>query len=132
MNVSNCKGCGRLYNVMGTERLCPECMRQLEEKFQKVKAFLNEHPNSPIDIVSEENDVSVKQIRQWVREERLAFAEGSAVGIECESCGKMILTGRYCDSCRGKIANNLMSALERPKPQETKKAVHDRDRMRFL
>lgn len=132
MNVTNCKGCGRLFNVMNNSKLCPQCVQALEDKFQQVKKYLNEYPNSSIDAVSQDNDVSVKQIKQWVREERLAFAEGSGVGIECEQCGKMILTGRFCDTCRFKISNNLMSALDRPKAPEPKKDTRERDRMRFL
>ena len=132
MEVINCKGCGRLFNALTRTRLCPNCQSKLEEKFQEVKKYVNENPGSTIDIVSDKCEVSVKQIKQWVREERLTFAEGSGVGIECEQCGKMILTGRFCDMCRGKIANNLMSAIDRPKAPEPKKNTHERDRMRFL
>lgn len=132
MDVTNCKGCGRLFNVMNNSRLCPNCIRQLEDKFQEVKKYLDENPNASIEMVSQDNEVSVKQIKQWVREERLIFAEGSSVTIDCEKCGVQIRTGRYCDACKFKITNNLMSAMDRPKIQEPKKAVHDRDRMRFL
>ncbi len=132
MDVTNCKGCGRLFNQMGRHKLCPQCLQQLEEKFQEIKKYLEENPNATIDAVSQDNDVSVKQIKQWVREERLTFAEGATVGIECESCGTQIRTGRYCDSCKYKISNNLMSALNGPKTPEPKKNTHDRDRMRFL
>ena len=38
MEVSNCQACGRLYNVMGRERLCPACRAKLEEKGQEVKS----------------------------------------------------------------------------------------------
>lgn len=41
MEVKNCKNCGRLYNYIGgVYRLCPECMRKLEEKFQEVKDYI--------------------------------------------------------------------------------------------
>lgn len=132
MEVTNCKGCGRLFNQMGNTRLCPQCLQGLEEKFQEVKKYLEENPNASIDAVSQDNEVSVKQIKQWVREERLIFAEGSTVGIECEKCGTQIRTGRYCDNCKYKITNNLMSALDRPKGIEPKANSHDRDRMHFL
>ena len=132
MNVTNCKGCGRLFNVMNNSRLCQACIAQLEEKFQQVKKYLEDFPNSSIDRVSEDNDVSVKQIKQWVREERLTFAEGSLDGIECEQCGALIRTGRFCDSCKAHIQNNLMSAIDKPKAVERKKPTHEKDRMRFL
>ena len=71
MEVRNCRSCGRLFNYMGGAPLCPACQKKLEEKFQEVKAFLEENPNSSVETVAEELDVSVKQIRQWIREERL-------------------------------------------------------------
>ena len=133
MNVTNCKGCGRLFNQMGSGKLCPQCVSQLEDKFQEVKKYLNERPNSSIEAVAQDNDVSVKQIKQWVREERLTFSEGSVSGIECESCGTMILTGRFCDSCRFRISSNLMSALDKPKaPEPRRDNNREKDRMRFL
>ena len=132
MNVTNCRGCGRLYNVINNSRLCPQCIQGLEDKFQQVKKYLDEYPNASVDAISQDNDVSVKQIKQWVREERLIFAEGASVGIECEQCGTQIRTGRFCDSCKFKISNNLMSALDRPKGPEPKKDTRERDRMRFL
>ena len=84
-----------------------------------------------MDMISKDCDVTVKQIKQWVREERLTFSDDSVEGIECEQCGTMIRTGRYCDSCRVKIQNNLASAIYTPK-EEPKKKERERDRMRFL
>ena len=112
MEVRNCKGCGRLFNVLGTEKLCSACRQGLEDKFQEVKKFLDENPNSSVETVSREMDVSTKQIRQWVREERLIFSEGSMEGIECEMCGAMIRTGRYCEKCKaGKQKESECSAF---------------------
>lgn len=132
MEVKNCKACGKLFNVMASERICPDCQKKLEDKFQEVKSYLEDNPNSSVDAVSEATKVPTKQIRQWVREERLIFADGSVSGIECEQCGTMIRTGRYCDMCKAAISNNLMSAINKPKPVERKKPEREKDRMRFL
>ena len=132
MNVTNCRGCGRLFNVTYNNRLCPQCVQGLEEKFQQIKKYLDQNPNASVDAVAQDNEVSVKQIKQWVREERLIFAEGSTVGIDCEMCGVQIRTGKYCDSCKFKISNNLMSALDRPPIMEPRREVKEHDRMRFL
>lgn len=132
MNVSNCKSCGRLFNVLVNEKICPACKQALEDDFQRVKKYLEEHPNASVEEVSRENDVTVKQIKQWVREERLVFSEGSLEGVECENCGTLICTGRFCEECKLKMKNNLMSALDKPKTPEIKKTERDRDRMRFL
>lgn len=82
--------------------------------------------------MSEKLDVSVKQIKQWVREERLAFSEACADGILCEHCGVPIRTGRFCDKCKNQMANNLAATLDKPKPEEPVKRERDGNRMRFL
>ena len=132
MNLATCKSCGRLFNVIVNKKLCPACINQLEEKFQEVKKYLNEHPNAPVNQVSEECGVSVKQIKTWVREERLSFTVGSANGITCDGCGEMILTGRFCAHCRQKMQDNLMGAIDAPKTDLQRKRDRDRERMRFL
>lgn len=63
---------------------------------------MRQNPNTPIQVVSEDNDVSVKQIKQWVREERLVFSEDSPLGLECEGCGTIIKTGRFCENANVK------------------------------
>lgn len=132
MEVTNCKTCGRLFNVLGSERICPNCKAQLEDKFQEVKKFLEENPNSSVEVVSKETEVSSKQIRQWVREERLVLSEGVDMGIACEKCGKAINTGRFCPQCKSNLTNTLASALDRPQAVERKKVERDGNKMRFL
>ena len=131
MDVINCKGCGRLFNALTRTRLCPNCQGKLEEKFQEVKKFINENPGATIDMVSQECNVATKQIKQWIRDERLTFSEESMQGIECEQCGAMIRSGRFCDACRSKLQSELRSATYIP-TAEDKKASRDKDRMRFL
>lgn len=132
MEVKNCKACKKLFNVVSNEVLCPSCLKKLEEKFQEVKKYVDENPNSSVEVVAEATKVPTKQIRKWVREERLIFAEGGACGIECEQCGAMIRTGRYCESCKAAIKNNLMSALNKPKAPEPVKRERDGNKMRFI
>ena len=107
MEVRNCRSCGRLFNYMGERRFVRRVRKSFEEKFQEVKAFLEENPNSSVETVAEELDVSVKQIRQWIREERLSLSVAGADGIVCETCGKPIRTGRFCEKCKNNMANAL-------------------------
>lgn len=133
MDVRNCKNCGRLFNYYGGIPICKACKDQMEDKFQQVKEYLRENPNTPIQVVSEDNEVSVKQIKQWVREERLTFSEDSPIGIDCEGCGATIKTGRFCEKCRSKMQNEFSSMI-RKKPEPAKPARPNRDgsKMRYL
>jgi methionyl-tRNA synthetase len=119
--------------VISNEALCPQCLQKLEDKFQEVKTYLDENPKTSVNELSEKCEVSVKQLRQWIREERLTFSADSVEGIECEQCGKLIKTGRFCESCKSKISNNLMTAIDKPKvsKEPAPKREHE-NKMRFL
>ena len=131
MEVKNCKGCGRLFNYMGGTPLCPSCMKLLDEKFQQTKTYIRENPRASLQEVSEECEVSIAQIKRWVREERLTFTEDSQIGIECERCGAMIRTGRFCDACKAKMTNQFDNMYEKPKV-EMEKQERTKEKMRFL
>lgn len=135
MEVRNCRNCGRLFNYIGGsyKNLCPACIEALEDKFQEVKKYVEDNPHCSINELSETMDVSVKQIEKWVREERLCFAEDSPIGLDCEKCGKMIKTGRFCDACRNEMQNQ-MSKLYKSEPVKRQEAVKKdtTSRMRFL
>ncbi len=132
MDVRSCRGCGRLFNYLQGPPICPACRKKLEDKFIEVRDYIRENETATIHQISEDNDVSVKQIRQWIREERLTFTENSPVGIECENCGAMIRTGRFCDKCKMNMANSLKQMYEMPVKERENTRSKDKDRMRFL
>lgn len=130
MEVRNCKNCGKMFNYIGAP-ICPACERELENKFQEVRQYVREHKEASITEVAEENDVSVNQIKRWVRQERLAFTDASQVGLECENCGALIKTGRFCDNCKNKMANELSNTVKKVVKAEPPKQKESA-RMRFL
>ena len=133
MDVRTCRNCGRLYNSLGRiTPFCPVCMKELEEKFNTCRQYIKEHQGANIQEVSENTGVSVKMIKQWVREERLSFVAGSSVGIECESCGANILTGRFCNKCKTQLQNDLGSAIKKPEAPEPQRPKREGGKMRFL
>lgn len=133
MDVRNCKNCKRLFNYLGGDQICPACKEELENKFTLVRDYVWDNKNASMEKISEDCEVSIKQIKQWVREERLVFTDDSAIGVECENCGALIKSGRFCDKCKASMANNLNSVIKKPeKPAAPHKKPKDKDRMRFL
>jgi methionyl-tRNA synthetase len=135
MDVRNCKQCGRLFNYIGGQyrNLCPACTSALEDKFMEVKQFIEDNKQAQMNDISEACDVSVRQLEQWVREERLRFAEDSPIGIACEMCGATIKSGRFCEACKSSLANQLDNAYAKPiAAHSDRKAARDSARMRFL
>ncbi len=136
MNARNCRKCGRVFNYVMGPVMCPRCREALEEKFQEVKKYVQDHPGSDIMEVSEECDVDPSQIRQWIREDRLQFADDSPIRIPCESCGTMIKSGRFCEKCKREMSNEFNHAIGKDKPKvaaaQPAPKKSERDRMRFL
>ena len=132
MDVRSCRSCGKLFNYLQGPPICQACRKKLEDKFTEVKEFIRENDSATMQEIAEATDVSVKQIKQWVREERLTFSSKSPVGIECESCGAMIRTGRFCDKCKSEMASSLTKMYAVTPMKEERSRVRDKDRMRFL
>ena len=133
MNIKTCKKCRRLFNYVMGPYFCPNCRDEEEKKFQDVKKYIQEHGRCGINEVAEACDVSIKQIQQWLRDDRLTLADDSPMGIECERCGKMIKGGKFCPTCSNEMANKFKNAMGVPQPAAPKKQdPHSSAKMRFL
>ncbi len=131
MEVKTCKMCKRLFNHLSGPPICPGCKASLDEKFVKVKEYVTENPRANITEVAEANEVPTSQIRRWIREERLSFSEESGVGLDCESCGKIIKSGRLCEECKSKLLGNFNDMYRQDESVVAKKH-REAARMRFL
>lgn len=134
MNVKNCRRCKRLFNYVMGPILCQGCREEMESKFQIVKKYVQENVRCGMQEVAEECDVSISQIKQWLREERLVLSDESPMGLGCERCGKMIRSGKFCPECKGQMANSFQNAMGKTATAYVppKKDPRDGARMRFL
>lgn len=135
MNIRNCKKCGKLFNYISGMPICQNCREKNEELFQIVKKYIRENPRADIREVAMECEVETQQIQQWIREERLEFTDDSPIKLPCEKCGVPIRAGKYCEKCKGSMARNLSSAIEKPRAVATtapKREMDHTSKMRFL
>lgn len=131
MEVRTCKQCKRIFNYLTGQPICPACKDMLEEKFIKVKEYIRENPRDGINEVAAANDVTNNQIRRWIREERLSFSEESGIGIDCESCGKMIKSGRLCQACKDRLLGKV-DDMYRTEDSVVARKHREAARMRFI
>lgn len=133
MEVITCKSCGKIFNYIQGERICPQCTKKMDEKFAEVKRFVRDNPKVDINELSSEMDVSIRQIKRWIREERLCFTDDSPIGLNCEKCGAIIKTGRYCKACKDQLTTRLQGAAGiAPPPTSAPKKSASENKMRFL
>lgn len=134
MDVKNCRKCGKIFNYITGPVICPACKEAEDSKFQEAKKYVSEHKGVTISELAEAIEVETNTIRQWLREERLQFADDSAIGLECEKCGAMIRSGRYCDACKAGMANAFGSMYQQPgsSPAPRKDDKTGGPKMRFV
>lgn len=135
MNIKNCSLCGKIYQYVVGENICPKCKEEREEKFQEIKEFIRANGSVPIAVVAETFDIEEKVLRLWVREERLVFEDGG-IAIECEHCGAPIYSGRLCEKCKVELGLDFKAEFERSKPriheQQVIKDSRRKEEMHFL
>ena len=118
-------------NMLINKKL-PERLKNLDELYENTKKYIYDNPNATINQVSDEVGVSIQQIQRWIRQERLSFSDASPIGMDCEKCGKMIKTGRFCQACKNTMKSEF-SAITSREPQMEKLREKDANaRMRFL
>jgi len=134
MEVKTCKNCRRLFNYLTGPMLCAACKEKLEDDFVDVKEYIRKNPGCTMQSVADECEVSIAQLKEWVREERLQFSTSVGTGITCDKCGSPIPTGRFCEFCKKEMAQNLARGLTPAASKEAPAPASSSDKkgMRFV
>ena len=134
MNVRNCRSCGCIFNYVTGPKICPACREKLEMKFQEVKEYIRGHKGVGIPEVAEACEVDAGQIRQWLREERLELSSEAAAALTCESCGKPIRSGRFCEKGVVNMSKGFQEVLNTGRQTAPKPAKNEAEgpKMRYL
>lgn len=101
-----------MFNYIGVP-ICPTCVESDEEDFKRVKEYLYNNPGSSMSEVSSVLEISVEKITRYLREGRLEIVGGSGnMILHCESCGKSINSGRFCDMCSNDLSKGFKSSAD--------------------
>ncbi|HCC07444.1 MAG TPA: MerR family transcriptional regulator [Clostridiales bacterium] len=110
MDIKNCRKCGKVFSYTGNIH-CPECVEKEEEEFKMVKDYIYDHPKCSVYEVSEITGVAVRNIVNFLKQDRLESVEGLSSLLVCEKCGQSIKSGRYCPKCLTDISNKTKKML---------------------
>ena len=121
-DVRNCKRCGKLYNYIGGIPICLDCKKADEVDFKRVKEYLYDHPGASMIDVSNILEISMQRIKAYLKEGRLEIVgdDGNMI-LECESCGRSIRTGRFCEDCAAGLTNDMKDTMQKMKVDDSSK-----------
>ncbi|MDN4606788.1 TIGR03826 family flagellar region protein [Sporosarcina highlanderae] len=107
--VRNCPSCDGIFNYTGIRDICPLCAREEEEMYDKVYKFLRRRENrsATVERIVQETGVSTRLLYRWVRKGHLHPAKFPNLGYPCDSCGKLITSGKICDKCTNSLKKDL-------------------------
>lgn len=120
MNVRRCVMCGVLFNSFGSKK-CPECIQEMDRKFLIIRDFIYQNEEADVMQISEETGIDGKVILEFLKEGRLTLGIESSL-LSCESCGKPIRSGKYCEACRQELEDALNGRVSRNKIMGEKNA----------
>ncbi len=101
MRTLKCRRCGAVFTVtQSLGQLCPNCIRDEESTYTKVRAFVKDNPGVSVQEVSEILSVPRSKIMNYIKEERLEVTSSSKAALKCKNCGKSISTGIFCADCK--------------------------------
>ncbi|NLK07674.1 MAG: hypothetical protein GX316_03115 [Firmicutes bacterium] len=123
MALRNCINCGTLFNAPHSGiRLCAQCEKEEQERFERVKTFIKENPGATALTIIKKTGVERKELYDWVRSGRIDVAGMDGLGLTCESCGTPIDSGRLCTECGLRMQEDARRALGSKSPgQRTQK-----------
>ena len=109
MATKLCTNCGMPFTQIRIEEQCVSCTSTGDAIFRRIREYLYEHQGASASELVSVLGVSMKSIRQFLREERLEVVGDGYSGLRCDKCGVAIKTGRYCETC-GREEDNRQKA----------------------
>lgn len=123
LNVRNCPRCGKVF-ARTIHDVCPACIQKIEDDYQSCLKYLRENRGCTIRELSDETEVSIRQITKFIRESRISLMDAPNMSYPCESCGVLIREHNLCQECRSK----LMKDMQNVRPTFTDKQEQNSDK----
>lgn len=134
MELKTCQKCKKLFYYIRGDCLCKDCMEKVDEIFEKTSHYLEEHDHARVMQVSQDCDVPARQVKKWIKQERIHTVDEQEFYSICEGCGSLIPSGQFCAKCKSRYITDLKNALLSDQKNSTHpKPVRESSvQMRFL
>ncbi|HHY20413.1 MAG TPA: hypothetical protein GX525_00720 [Bacilli bacterium] len=130
MNIENCPRCGQLFQKV-TRELCPNCLRDLDKKYEIIYRFIRKKENrkATIDEIEKATEVDKEDIYRIIRLGKINLEHFPSLGYPCETigCTNKVTKGRLCSSCMESIQDDL-NQISRENERELKRKEEEKAR----
>ncbi|TVX96115.1 flagellar protein [Cohnella terricola] len=109
MDLTYCPRCGKLFNKNFRD-VCNNCHLEVEKDYERCVEHLRKNRGLDIQQLSDDMEVSIKQITRWIKEGRISLVNAPNMSYPCESCGILIREGHLCESCRKRLTRDVKNA----------------------
>lgn len=117
---SRCSG-QLIFKGVG-EYHCEDCEQVEYDDYGKVRLFLEKNKRANMTEIQQATGVSMKSIKQMVKEKRFEITQDSKVFMYCERCHAVIRMGRFCNDCEIKYHRELEAKM-RAENREGKEGI---------
>lgn len=107
-----CSKCGGELIFKGVgEYHCEDCDQIEYDDYGKVRLYLEKNKSANMSEIQEGTGVSMKSIKQMVKEKRFEITQNSKIFMYCERCHAVIRMGRFCNECEIKYHRELEAKM---------------------
>ena len=105
MKLKNCPVCGKVYVDTGI-RMCRDCYEKMLDEENSILSYVRDHPKSQIKEICDATGAKERVVMKMIKDGRF-IQSGALISYPCETCGKPITRGRFCEECGKKLQNEV-------------------------
>ena len=100
-DLVDCPSCGKIFVKNKFRDICESCYKEEEKMFDIVNKFIRKRENRAATIpqVLEGTGIEEDLLLKFIKKGRLSLTHFPNLGYPCEKCGKIIRTGKLCQTC---------------------------------
>lgn len=123
MALCQCEYCGRAFNSMSGQKICPNCAKEIDDVFARVKKYMYTKPG-PLSaaMIVEDLEVPEKAISYLIKEQRLVLDGRHGETRSCKVCGAPTDGQSLCVKCRKTFDENMQSFMDDRQAKKTEAA----------
>ncbi len=118
--LTRCPRCGDIFSKVRVD-ICPKCRQEETQRIDTLSKYLDANPEATIDDLERVSGMPKEVILTYAREGRLVALDIAILKVRCEDCGVDIPSGRFCPSCRKKLAAKFSEGIHQIKDHRSHK-----------